>query len=292
MKLRRRELLALPLATAARAGGTTMRVTTDYYQEFDADYTREVPAEGYGGWRQTVLELDPSKLAVVCMHAWDLGSLAEAPGHWRSVEYVPRSYAIAAQVFPPLFAAVRRSPVRLWHVVGGGVDYYSHLPGYQLARSLASPEPPAPERVPSDPVLQRLQQFRADQVWRGAANNAAASSERQRLDFLPAARPQGDEGVAENTAQLFALCRHYGVNHLLYCGFALDACLLLSPGGMHEISRHGVLCSAIREATLAVESKETARTEGAKAVALWRVAVSYGFVFGAAALQAALEGTA
>lgn len=266
-----------------------MKVLANYYQEFDADYALDVPAEGYGGWKKTELELDPIRTALVCMHAWDVGSYEECPGAWRSVEYVPRSYAIARTVFPPLFEAVRRSPLRLFHVVGGQ-DYYSHLPGYQRAAKLAGPPPPAPERVESDPLLQKLHQFRSDHVWRGAHNNQSVAASRAGWTFLKEAVPRDDEDVAEDTRQLFALCRHHGVNHLVYCGFAIDACLLSSPGGMLEISRHGVMCSAIREATCAVENKETARRELAKEIGLWRVAISFGFVFDLADFVAALAG--
>lgn len=266
-----------------------MKVRASYYQGFDADYTRDVPAEAYGGWRTGEIELAPERTAVVCMHAWDLGGFDASPGHWRSVEYIPRSYRIAREIFPRLFDAVRSSPLRLIHVVGGGVDYYSHYPGHQLAKRLAAPEA-VPERVESDPKLAALHAFRAAHVWRGARNQATVGEERRALTFLPQAVPVGDEGVAEDTPQLFALCRHHGLNHLIYCGFALDACLLTSPGGMHEISRHGVMCSTLREATLAVENKETARDELAKQIALWRVALSYGFVFGVDDFVAALGG--
>ena len=264
-----------------------MTIRTWFYQQFDADHAREVPAEGYGGWRSAELELDPARTAVVCMHAWDVGPLAEAPGMWRSVEYVPRSYAIAERVFPPLFAAVRRSPLRLLHVVGGG-DYFRELPGYRRAVALAGPEPPPPERVPADPIWQRLQQFRSDHVWRGRHNHQDLAARGRRIDFLPAARPTGDEGVAETTAQLLALCLDQGLDHLIYGGFAVDACLLSSPGGMLEMSRHGLLCSVLRDATCAVENKETARGELAKALGLWRVALSFGFVYDSTDLVAAL----
>ena len=35
----------------------TLRLAAEYYQQFDADYDREVPAEGYGGWQRAVLPL-------------------------------------------------------------------------------------------------------------------------------------------------------------------------------------------------------------------------------------------
>ena len=99
------------------------------------------------------------------------------------------------------------------------------------------------------------------------------------LDFMAEARPQGEEGVAEDSRQLFALCREAGVNHLVYAGFAINWCLLLSPGGMAEMSRHGIMCSALRQAVTAVENREPARDELAKQIGLWRVALAFGFVF-------------
>ncbi len=69
------------------------------------------------------------------------------------------------------------------------------------------------------------------------------------------------------------------MNHLLYAGFAINWCLLLSPGGMAEMQRYGLMCSAFRDAVTAVENRETARTELCKEIALWRVALAFGFVF-------------
>jgi hypothetical protein len=45
------------------------------------------------------------------------------------------------------------------------------------------------------------------------------------------------------------------------------------------MDRRGYICSTIREAVTAVESRESARGEGHKEEALWRVALLYGFVF-------------
>jgi len=56
--------------------------------------------------------------------------------------------------------------------------------------------------------------------------------------------------------------------------------LLMSPGGMVDMSRYGIMCSTIREAVTAVENAETAREEKEKLQALWRVSLQFGFVFG------------
>jgi hypothetical protein len=266
----------------------TLRIQASYYQQFDADYSRPVPGEAYGGWQKAEIEIAPAHTAVVVMHAWDCGAFEETPGVWRSVEYVPRSYEIARTVFPPVLVAVRASRLPLFHVVGGG-DYYKQCPGYQRAVRLAGTPAPAPERMPGDPVLDKLWQFRSERVWRGAHNNADGAKLSKRLNFLPEARPVGDEGVAENTEQLLALCREKGINHLIYMGFAIDACLLSSPGGMLGMTSHGVMCSAVRQGVTAVENKETARQQLAKEIGLWRVSIMFGFVFDDTDLIAALR---
>jgi nicotinamidase-related amidase len=124
-----------------------------------------------------------------------------------------------------------------------------------------------------------MQHLRSAQGFPGVHNAADIAAGFAQLDFAPTARPVGDEGIAENGDQLAALCRAHGVNHLIYTGFALNWCLLMSPGGMTDMARHGCLCSTIREATTAVENAETVRDEREKQQALWRVALEFGFVF-------------
>jgi hypothetical protein len=53
----------------------------------------------------------------------------------------------------------------------------------------------------------------------------------------------------------------------------------MSPGGMVDMRRTGMICSALRQAVTAVENRESARLESHKEEALWRVALAFGFVF-------------
>lgn len=265
-----------------------MRLPAQIYQQFDATPTAAVPAETFGGWRRLEVELSPAHTALVVMHAWDSGAPHEFPGWRRAVEYHTRADAILADVFPPLLTAVRRSPLPVLHVVGGDHDYYRHLPGYRHAVELAVASS-APVRVAADPAYDELQRLRAAHTFPGARNAADIAAGFACLDFAPAARPIGAEGVAENAAQLAALCRAQEINHLIYVGFAINWCLLMAPGGMVDMARHGCLCSTITEAVTAVENRETARDECEKQQALWRVALEFGFVFSLADFLGALR---
>jgi hypothetical protein len=264
-----------------------VKMPVNYYQQFDADYHLDVPAEGFGGWKKGVVEMDLDRTAVVVMHAWDYGTPEQFPGWHRVEEHIPRIDRIVREVFLPLLAGVRKHHVKLWHVVGGG-SYYKDYPGYRRAVQLAAAEPPV-QRIPSDPARDKLVTFRNQHVFVGAHNMDDVIRGFKAMDFPPEARPQGDEGVAENAAQLGALCLDEGVNHLIYAGFAINWCLLMSPGGMLDMSRHGVMCSAFRQAVTAVENKETARRELNKEEGLWRVAIEFGFVLDVADWLKALD---
>ncbi len=259
--------------------GPSLIIPTWYYQQFDADYSFDVPEEGFGGWKKTKLEFSREHMAVVVMHAWDLGTRKKFPGWWRSVPYAHRSQTILNTVFPLLLSTVRHSKIPLFHVVGGENKYWKNLPGYKHAVSLAGPETNAFEQVVSDPLRDKLSAFRQKHCFVGQHNRKDVKQGFEQLDFADQARPKSDESIAENSRQLFALCKERGINHLVYCGFAVNWSLLLSPGGMAEMYKYGLWCSVLREATTAVENKETARNELCKEIALWRVALAFGFVF-------------
>ena len=258
-------------------GGDELKIKASYYQQFDADPTLDVPAEGYGGWREAEIELSREHTALVVMHAWDCGTPDIFPGWHRSVEYIPRAQRICREVFPPLLDAVRRSRFKLFHVVGGGT-YYKDYPGYKKAADLSAHVQNL-GYISSDPALDRLREFKRECVFVGAHNESDVAAGFAAADFAPEATPVDTEGIAENSEQLFALCKDAGINHLIYAGFAIDWCLLVSPGGMVDMSRRGMMCSVLRDAVTAVENKETARNELCKQIGLWRVALSFGFVF-------------
>lgn len=253
---------------------------THYYKQHDADYTLDVPGEGYGGWSTADLPLDLDHTAIVVMHALDCGTLDQVPGHYRAVEYIPRSYEICRDVFPGLLGAARDSGLKVVHV-GMGESYCSSYPGYREILELAGPEPASPPRVEADPVVQQLRRFRADYAHPGSHNQPDITKGYPLRKFPKEAEPLGNEPVALTSHQLLSWCRHNDIHHLVYIGFAINWCLLMSPGGMLDMSRQGILCSAIRQAVTAVENKETARLELNKETALWRVALAFGFVYDA-----------
>ena len=185
---------------------------------------------------------------------------------------------------------MRHSPLKLFHVVAGNQDV-AQYPGFQRAQQLAADlTPVAAPWITPDPVYQELREFRRQHVFVGPHNESDVERGFAKLDFLPTARPLDAEGVARDSYQLYALCREAKINHLIYMGFAINWCLLTQPGGMIDMSRMGMMCSAFRQAVTAVENKETARGELNKEEGLWRTALNYGFVFDVDPFIDALQG--
>ena len=264
----------------------SMRLQAGYYQQFDADPSLEVPAEGFGGWTAVPIDLALERTALVSMHAWQFGPQEEFPGLYRQIEYINRADKIMREVYPPVLAGARGAAMPVIHVVGGGSDYFKDLPGYHDTVKLAGEEPESPPGAPGDPAIAHVKEIRDEQRVHNLHDVTAGH---EGVDFPSEARPLPGEPIAHTTHQLNAVCRSRGVSHLIYIGVAINWCLLMSPGGMIDMSRLGYMCSTIRQATTAVENRETAREELAKQIALWRVALHFGFVFDADDFVAALE---
>ena len=144
----------------------------------------------------------------------------------------------------------------------------------------AGPEPKS--NIPGaleDKSLAPLRAMRTHLGFPGEHNLADVNRAFKDVGFGKGAEPVGSEPVVQNAHQMNAVARAFGVSHLIYVGFAINWCLLMSPGSMQEMSARGYMCSIIRQATTAVENKESARLELHKEEGLWRVALAFGFVF-------------
>lgn len=255
-----------------------IKVPTNYYEQFDADYNLEIPGEGYGGWKKCSLEIDTERTAVVVMHAWDWGTKEEYPGWHRAVELIPRSKDICDNIMPGFLKTVRASRLKLFHVVGNG-DYYVDLPGYKKTLEIAGQGPRPLETVTHDPVLSNLYKFKREFSVHGTHNAEDIARGFKNMNFYKTTMPRDDEYICKNAHELFNVCKKEGINHLIYTGFAINACLTFSPGGMFDMMKRGVMCSAIRQAVTAVENKESAREQWGKEMALWWVSLLFGFVY-------------
>jgi hypothetical protein len=254
-----------------------VKLPTNYYQQFDADYLKEFPGEGYGGWKRKKLELNLDKTAVVLMHAINYGTIEEVPGVFAACEYIPRAYEIGKNVMPSLLKAIRESGMKLFHVAAGP-SYCKDYAGYKKTLEIAG-EKAKFEQVDPDPVIERLREFKRDFGFPGKHNLESYSVMAKIFAFPEEEKPIGDEEIVVDEKQLFKLCKYYGINHLIYIGYNINWCIQFSSAGFMHLYRHGIMCSTIRQAVTAVENKETARSGFGKEIALWTIAVGFGYVY-------------
>lgn len=269
-----------------------------YYRQHDADLAADIPGRGYEGWTTRLLQVPLECSALVSMHVWNPGLDPRIPagvdssyaGWFRVVEYLPRAIRITREVFPPLLAAARGAGLTVIHV-GSSESYTGRFPEYQRVKAHVGREERAEPGAVEDPLRRQWAEERHRQ-FTGAHNIEPIRAGSQHLDFAPEAMPAEGEPVVIDSRQLNAVCRERGIWHLIYIGFAINWCLLASPGGMLEMSRRGYHCSTIRQATTAVENRESCTEEIAKELALWRVALMFGYVFDLEPVLEALRGVA
>ena len=258
----------------------------EVYQHFDADLTREVPAEAMGGWTRVSVDLALGKTAVVSMHAWENPPPAEYPGCYRCREYLPRATQILDTVFAPLLTDIRKAGFPLFHVVEPVLFGRAEKAG----KTYAPPADPPGQAAwtEADPYYQAMRNLRKKTAFVGERNWPDVTRSFPIVDFHAASRPQGKEPILRDTSQLETLCKERKIVHLVYIGFAINVCLFHMPCGIWSMAPKGYVCSAIREATTAVENRETARKELNKEAALWQIGLETGFVFGEKAFRKAI----
>lgn len=270
-----------------------MEVRARFYRRYDADPSAVVPAESILGWDERMLDIPFDQSMLVCMHFWNLGLDERLPygrdvpyaGWYRISEYIKRTITITREVMPSLLAVARKSGLTVAHVGIG--PFATKYPGYAHVVELAGPEPTPCEGAPESSIRDAWQQGRTAETC-GEHNVAALSEASPLVDFPHEVMPQDDEPVVITTHQLNEVCRHRGIWHLIYCGFLINACIMNSPGGMVDMRRLGYFCTTVRDATTAGETRETARHEWGKELAL----SSVDYVFESTDLIAALCQTA
>lgn len=258
------------------------RLKTWYYQQFDANYSLDVPAEGYGGWKQAMLPLELEKTAIVVMHAWDCGKQTDYPGWYRAVEYIERANKISETVFPFLLEKAREKSVNIIHVTdnSGYADMFEGaIKTRALCKKYFGDSTNNHYEVSSSAIHSYLGNFKRDFSFPGKNNIPDIDRGQAAKGFMKGALPNDNEYIAADSNQLHSVCLELGINHLIYIGFAINWCLQYSPGNMNDMADRGLLCSTIREAVTAVENKSSAKNETNKDYALWVTALKNGFVY-------------
>ena len=254
-----------------------VQIPAYYYAQQGADPSQPYPGESFGGWKQTDVPIDWDHTAVIVMHAWEAPDPAENAGVYRCVEYLGRAKEISETKFPAFLQAVRESGAKLIHVAAGFERQLEEFAGYRRIQALYPPKQEYDRMEPSE-AMQELRM----RHWRltGAEDDTDyAQIEAGYANYRFAVIPQPHEDVVTHANQLLDVCKAHGIEHLIYTGFAVNACLIASACGMLDMERRGVMCSIVGDLTTAVENKQSCRTQRHREYGLWQFATQSGFVF-------------
>ncbi len=77
------------------------------------------------------------------------------------------------------------------------------------------------------------------------------------IRVMPFLGPKPEDYVVATGAQLHRLCRHMGILHLFYAGFAANICVQHRDCGMRPMRQRGYNVILLRDCTRAIEQPET-----------------------------------
>jgi nicotinamidase-related amidase len=281
--------------TMPRARKNVINLPWHMYRHYPADFSQwDMAAAGFKGWDSQVRDLDLSKTCLALMHFPDTGLTPDTefgpdcpnPNALGTIEWIPRTMEVVTFRMPPLLRAARAAGLLVAHVGVGGPPYTQGPIWEKCVKEAGDPPPEDKDVIERD-------QKRWAQHTRDVFDLPRPSPEKvpphEKLALPPELLPQGNDIIAQHPWQLHRLLKNRGVDHIIYCGWALNWCLWFSPCGMCDMDRKGYMCSAVRGGCVAIENRESAAGEKNLEYAYWKTSTMFGYIFDLHELTTALR---
>lgn len=294
--------VATHAADAGQAGGgeaskqRIIRLPWHIYRHYPADFSRwREAALGFKGWDSEVRELNLDRTCLALMHFPTAGLTPETewgpdcaqPNSLGTVEWAPRTMEVVMFRMPRLVKAAREAGLLVAHIWGGP----GKGPIWEASLKEAGEPPPADaDVIPRDE--KRWAQHKRDVFDLPRSNTPTHKYDTPGVGFQRESsilEPQEGDICASESWQLHRLLKNRDVDHIIYCGWALNWCLWFSPCGMCDMNRKGYLCSAVRGGCVAIENKESAVGEKNLEYAYWKTSTMFGYIFDLHELTSALR---
>ncbi len=263
----------------------TIQVPWHMYRHYPADFSLwDAAAAGFNGWDSKVRDLDLARTCLALMHFTDAGLAPDVewgpdcpnPNALGTIEWVPRLMDVVTFRMPRLINAAREAGLQVAQVGVSGSPYTEGTIWQKCSEEAGDPPPPD-EDVLSD----------KEPRWKAKHHRDVFDLPRKSPKQVPPHEfslpdvflPQGDDLIAQHPWQLHRLLKNRDIDHIIYCGWAINWCLWFSPCGMSDMSRKGYMCSAVRGGCVAIENKESAVGELNLEYALWKTSTMFGYIF-------------
>jgi nicotinamidase-related amidase len=224
--------------------------------------------ESEWGFSERTLEISPDEVALVMVDCWnmgygpeplaaDLGWIAEMNPSFRAARACGK---VMRDFIVPAREAARKAGMTIVHAPAPEVakKYPRHLSEKYRAPS-EEPQPVAkPKEEPWPPGGSGWQHWND---WRSKEWSDAYSEwcRRDLKDIAPPLKPKDDEFVIATGDELHRLLKDRRIRHIIYCGFALNACIPLRDYGAFAFSQRGYGCILLRDASGSIETHLTVR---------------------------------
>lgn len=228
-------------------------------------------------------EIDPGEAGLVMVDCWDRHPI---------VTHQERASAICSERIAPVAQACREAGIAVIHAPSPGqARKYPQWTKFADDADLFG--------GPSETKEWPPEEFRGGE---GAyaqfkkppepVKDAWIEAELEHRDIIDCLKPQPDDFVIATGPQLHRLCRHQGLMHLFYCGFAANMCVPGRDYGMRAFSRRGYNLTLLRDCTTAIEGGSTYDDLALTEAAIMEVEMLPGFTLSSAELLSACRAAA
>ncbi len=223
-------------------------------------------------------QLDPAEAGLVMVDCWSIHPI---------VTHQERGARICAELIAPVAEACRRAGIAVIHAPSPGqAKLYGQWTRYACDAELfgAAPEPPT---WPPEEFRSKEGDYAQFAKMPEPLSKRWVEEELENRRIIDCLEPRPDDFVIATGEQLHRLCRHNGIVHLFYCGFAANMCVPGRDYGMRAMHGRGYNLILLRDCTTAIEASHTFGRFGLTEASMLEVEMLLGFTTTAADLIAA-----
>jgi nicotinamidase-related amidase len=213
-------------------------------------------------------EMTPSEAGLVLVDCWDRHPI---------VTHHERTGAICRERIAPVVDACRDAGIAVIHAPSPGqARKYSQWTKFADDKDLFGGSSEAADWPPED-FRSHEGEYAQFEKPSEPLKDRWISDELEHRDIVACLKPASEDFVIATGDQLHRLCRHRGLVHLFYAGFAANMCVPGRDYGMRAFNRRGYNLILLRDCTTAIEAASTFAAMSLTEAAIMEVEMLLGF---------------
>ena len=204
---------------------------------------------------EETLKLKVEETALVMIDVWDVSEVREKYGWVPGLtdSFLQRDDKIVVEKIKPALDISRKVGLCIIHAPSSyiAIRYPQHE---RLAKRLDLPR--TPDRTTDWPPTEFIMNLRTRDYERQYGEGTIELDRfRQSTSTIPEiVGPTDEEDVISSGEQMDCIFKEGGIVNLIYVGFATNMCLMLKPGGIHDMYYRGYKIVLLRDCTMGIEN--------------------------------------